>query len=267
MKIGGNASVRCGSLAISGLPLAVLAPLTANSLLPPRPRRGCSDGAMNGLLAICARYFLRERQARSNRSQLCRTNDAIVRATADPLGDESGNGDVIVRRREAVRVEEEQRVRHRPSRRRRPAVRAEVDRVLDIQIERKLERESLADGDRIDRRPRLGAREHQRAVFGRQRIGLQPEVHAVGKALQPALACRRRARDQVAHAARPRPSVRTCTSFGERGLCRPVRRACRRRRGGRNPSRRSAPWLARSLAGRRRRSAWRRVIVGVPSAS
>ncbi len=57
MKIGGNASVRCGSLAISGLPLALLAPLTANSLLPPRPRRGCSDGAMNGLLAICARYF------------------------------------------------------------------------------------------------------------------------------------------------------------------------------------------------------------------
>ena len=82
-------------------------------------------------------------------------------------------------------------------------VRGEIDRVLDLRrIERELVREAFADADRVDRRPRLGLAQTQRAVLGRQRRRrLEPVVHSVRIGLQPAArvvvhrlpACERRA--------------------------------------------------------------------------
>ena len=89
-----------------------------------------------------------------------------------------------------MRVAEEQCVRIDLGGRRGLRIGAEVDGVLDVQVERQLERKALADDDGILRRPRRGMGEHQRAVLRRQRLRGEPEIHAIGERLEPTLGIR-----------------------------------------------------------------------------
>jgi hypothetical protein len=86
-----------------------------------------------------------------------------------------------------VRVLEEQRLAVEAPRRAGLLVGAELERVVDVEVERKLERQRLADHDGVDRRPGRDRGQFERLVFGRQRVRGVVEVHALGVRGEPAL--------------------------------------------------------------------------------
>ena len=149
-----------------------------------RPSSGescsCSRKARASSTVLCVDQADRRRRGRRRRLRQGR------RYAARAARHEARHGDAIIGRGDPVGVAEIQGRAVEAAGLAGLLVGAETDRRIDIEIEGQLERQALADAQRIDRRPRIGMGQLQRAVFGRQRIGGQPEVHAIGIGAQPA---------------------------------------------------------------------------------